>query len=80
MYQKINTKKDLKFFLDSDKAALNENKKRPKLLGDKIWKFQILLRRTEYWSNQKKLFSKLIFFVYQCIFKKDANNMVWKYH
>ena len=48
----ITTKKDLKYYLEQDAIALHRsNKKRPNLFGDEIWKFQIVLRKTEYYTN-----------------------------
>lgn len=47
----IRSKTDLKRFLESDKIALKKTIKRPKLLGDEIWRFQIALRKFEYYSN-----------------------------
>lgn len=46
---------------------MGKNYKRPKLIGDDIWKFQRLLRKTEYYNNcQKsrvhKLYLKYLFF------------------
>lgn len=45
---------DYKYYLKCDKIALNIDRKRPKIFGDDIWKFQILLRRCEYYNNCKK--------------------------
>jgi len=51
----IVTKNELNFYLKQDAIALRcENKKRPKLFGDDVWKFQILLRKTEYYNNSYK--------------------------
>ena len=55
----INTKKELRFFLDADKFALG-CKGTPKLLGDDVWKYQILLRKCEYYKNQGGL-KKILF-------------------
>ena len=52
----INSKKELKRFLERDRIALNKIRKRPKLFGDEIWKLQILLRRLEYITNRKQNF------------------------
>ncbi len=50
----IENKKDLLFYLEQDRLALGKSKARPPLVGDEIWKYQRLLRKTEYWSNTKK--------------------------
>ncbi len=48
----ITTKKELKYYLEQDAIALRcEEKKHPKLFGDELWKFQIVLRKTEYYNN-----------------------------
>ena len=54
--QIIKSKSDLKRFLEMDKIALNKNKKRPSLFGDEIWKFEIVLRKHEYYINCSKNF------------------------
>ena len=52
----IKTKKDLKYYLERDAIALGKgNKRRPRLFGDEVWKFQILLRKCEYYTNSSKL-------------------------
>ena len=61
----ICSKKDLKDFLESDKKALNRKTKFPKV-NDYIWKYEILLRKCEYYNNCKKdLFSKLMLTYYK---------------
>ena len=51
----INNKADLKRYLKQDALALRiTNRKRPKLFGDYVWKFEILLRKTEYYYNVSK--------------------------
>ncbi len=47
----ISSKADLKFYLKADKIALGRNYKRPKIVGDLIWKFQRRLRLIEYYHN-----------------------------
>ena len=57
----IKTKKELKHFLKRDAIALRKhNQKRPHLFGDEIWKFQITLRKCEYYSSFSSL-KKLLF-------------------
>lgn len=56
----ILNKKDLLFYLKEDRRALGINKKRPKFFGDEIWKFQIVLRKLEYYSNKNQtIFTKI---------------------
>ena len=47
----ITTKEELRLYLTKDKQALGKIYKRPKLIGDNIWKFQIALRHHEYLPN-----------------------------
>lgn len=57
----INSKKDLKEYLLADKIALGKKTKRPRFIHDAIWKYEILLRKCEYYQNCKKgLLNKII--------------------
>ncbi|MBL4942052.1 MAG: serine acetyltransferase [Colwellia sp.] len=61
----IKNKDDLNFYLDADKFALNKKKSRPGI-NDEIWKFQILLRKVEYYKNKELgLLSQLLLPIYQ---------------
>jgi serine O-acetyltransferase len=56
----IKTKDDLRFYLAADKFALKKNYKKPKI-QDLIWKYQIYLRKSEYFRNQKNsIINKLL--------------------
>ena len=59
----INSKTDYKKFLEMDMIALGKSG-RPKLVGDEIWKFQRLLRKTEYFVNCNKTFFGKIYSLY----------------
>ena len=51
----IQTKKDLKYYLERDAIALKcDNKKHTSFFGDEIWKFQRALRVLEYYANASK--------------------------
>ena len=50
----INSKNDYLKYLEQDKLALGKKYKFPKLVHDEIWRFEILLRKTEYYVNCKK--------------------------
>ena len=50
----IQSKADLKRYLEQDRIALRKTKKRPSIAGDEIWRYEILLRKTEYFINCKK--------------------------
>lgn len=52
----IKSKEDYIKYLEQDKLALGKEYKHPKLVHDEIWRFQILLRKTEYYVNCKKSF------------------------
>jgi serine O-acetyltransferase len=60
----ITTKKDLKHYLGQDAIALRCYKKRPRILGDDIWKYQIILRKTEYYANSFHNSKKYLLFHY----------------
>lgn len=52
----------LQIYLDADKFALGINREYPKVFGDDIWKFEIYLRKYEYYKNTgKNLFMKYLF-------------------
>jgi serine O-acetyltransferase len=47
----ITDKETLAFYLAADRFALGKTRKHPKLFFDEIWKFQILLRKCEFYKN-----------------------------
>lgn len=50
----IDSKETLKRYLEQDKLALGRRgDSKPRLFGDEIWKFEILLRKVEYYINCK---------------------------
>ncbi len=61
----IQNKTDLKEYLEMDRIALGRQGKRIKLFGDEIWKFEIILRKHEYYTNcSKNIFQKLMKKIY----------------
>ena len=50
----IQSKTDLKEYLYQDKIALGIKRKKPKMFGDEIWKYERLLRKLEYATNCRK--------------------------
>lgn len=60
----INSKSDLKYYLEMDKKALGKTTKNPRLFGDEIWRYQRALRMYEYYLNCRKaiLFRPLLFY------------------
>ncbi len=59
----IKTKEDLKYYLECDKRALGITRKFPKIgkNRDVIWRFEILLRKCEYYKNSGSLINKIIY-------------------
>ncbi|MEZ9799006.1 serine O-acetyltransferase [Vibrio cyclitrophicus] len=49
----IVTKSDLKYYLEQDRIQLNKVLKKPRIIGDEVWRFQILLRKEEYHKNNR---------------------------
>lgn len=49
----IRCKEDLLRYLECDKKALNIHRSRPRLIGDEIWRYEIALRKREYYTNVK---------------------------
>lgn len=68
----IYTKEDLKEYLRCDKIALrNGNQKRPRWGRDEIWRFEILLRKAEYYTNSPKTaINKILYLYYKYRFHK----------
>ena len=68
----IASKEDLKCYLFQDRVALGKkNEKRPKVLGDEIWKFEIILRKLEYFTNAtNSIYNKLCRMIYQYKFHR----------
>lgn len=62
----IASKKDYYDYLLADKKNLNRKRKRPKI-NDYIWRYEILLRKCEYYHNCKKngIIGKLLLFYYK---------------
>ncbi|MSA01737.1 serine acetyltransferase [Lactonifactor sp. BIOML-A3] len=54
----IGTKEELLEYLAADKKALNRRSKRP-AFNDVIWKYEILLRKCEYYGNKNGVIAKL---------------------
>ncbi len=52
----IKTKNDYKYFLLADKKASSIDRKKTRIIGDDIWKFQRSLRKVEYYMNCKRSF------------------------
>lgn len=48
----ITTKPDLKEYMLQDKIQLGISRRFPKPFSDKIWRYEIILRKYEYWLNK----------------------------
>ena len=66
----ILNKEDYIRYLEADRKALGIKRKKPKVLGDYIWKFQILMRKLEYIRNCKGKRFKLYFHLLNYKYKK----------
>lgn len=51
---------DLARMLESDRLSRGEKRRRPRLVGDDIWKYQIILRHYEHWISRRGLLAKII--------------------
>lgn len=51
---------DLSRMLEADRLSRGEKRIHPRLIGDDIWKYQIILRHYEYWIGKRGLFAKLV--------------------
>ncbi len=47
------TKKDLKEYLEADRLAMDVKRKHPRIFGDEVWKYEVILRKCEYYLNVK---------------------------
>ena len=50
----IKSKSDYIYFLEQDRKSLGIKRKKPKIVGDYIWKYERLLRKCEYYYNTQK--------------------------
>ena len=66
----IKSKNDYKFYLEADRKALGISKKSPSFFGNEIWKYEILLRKLEYYTNCK----------HGLLFKPYALYLRYKFH
>jgi serine O-acetyltransferase len=57
----IKTKEDLRMYLEADRLQMEKIRRRPRIVGDEIWRFQILLRKEEYYFNCKKKIRSLLY-------------------
>lgn len=77
----IKNKADLNYYLECDKVALMipNKKKRPKYF-DIIWKYQIYLRKSEYYKNNNGILKKIFYYFWYFKFRKlgvKLNIEIW---
>lgn len=60
----IRNKEDLRKYLEEDRVSLNRNRKHPRF-DDVIWKFQITLRKYEYYYNTRHILRFLYGLLYR---------------
>lgn len=77
---RINSKKKLHYYMLCDAISLGQERKRPSFIPfkDHIWKFERLLRKTEYWSNKKILFAKLSLIFIKCFTNTSVEFLMLK--
>lgn len=44
----IRDRKELDYYLECDRVALGEKRRKPSLFGNEIWKFQIYMRKLDF--------------------------------
>lgn len=68
----ICNREDLKYYLLQDQKALGyESQRAPRWWTDEIWRFQILLRKSEYYTNCRKgILDKFMFGYYKFCFHR----------
>lgn len=66
----IRSYEDYRSYLEADRLALGCRTTRPPLFGEEIWRFQILLRKMEYYRNCRHSF----------IYRPSISWTGWKFH
>ena len=77
----ITSKQELNEFLERDRLALHQTRSHPRSFGDDVWKYQIRLRKTEwYWYSGKCLrnpFNAVRFLISKRLLSKRALKLVF---
>lgn len=72
----IQTKADLVYYMQCDKIALRQKRNKPRPFMDETWRYEIVLRKLEYWTNNKsKPIGKLMRIYYALRHKLLSNKM-----
>lgn len=56
----IQSKADLLYYLEQDRFAVGHGEKHPQLFKDEVWKYEIILRKREYYKNVEGLFHPIL--------------------
>lgn len=68
----ISSRKDLKEYLLADKKQLGITRKFPRPFTDEIWKYEITLRKYEYWMNRGGKIEKLMEQIYKLLHHRNS--------
>lgn len=68
----IKTREELKEYMRCDKEQLGIKRRWPRPFSDEIWKYERMLRKYEFWTNQKGVLSCGVKFVYKCLFHQKC--------
>ena len=69
----ISSRKDLKEYLFADKKQLGITRRFPRPFTDEIWKYEITLRKYEYWMNRgEEKIGKLMEQVYKLLHHRNS--------
>ena len=72
----IKDKKTLKLYMDADKKALGMHFKKPRIFRDEIWRYEIILRKLEYYINNNTFISIFL----KKYYEYKIHNLEKKYH
>lgn len=61
----IKTKDELRYYWECDRVALGKKRKRPRILGDEIWKYQRCMRALAFYQARRGFASKIITYYYR---------------
>ena len=73
----ISSRKDLAEYLARDAVASGRSSVRPRFFGDEIWKYQIALRKSEYYNNLHGI-KRVISFPFRFIYRLRYHSLAVK--
>lgn len=68
----IKTKADLREYLESDKKQLGITRSFPRPFTDEIWKYEITLRKYEYWLQQTGVLATIMSIFYKLMHHRNS--------